>query len=651
MPIRLKLFIKRVILPLIGSFIFLSLAYWLYKIAPSKEVSIVLVILVLTIYLFLFEVLPVDVTAITIMVLLGLISWQFEFFNLSKELLDINNLFDGFASNAVMSIVAVMIIGASLDRTGMMNNVANFITKVGGSTEKRITPIISFTVGIISSFMQNVGAAALFLPVTSRIANRTEIPLSRLLMPMGFCAICGGTVTLVGSSPLILLNDLIATSNKSLPADQQIEQFSLFSVTPIGLAIVAVAILYFLLLGNFVLPTTTGKRVSSRGTLDYIRKIYGVNFSLNEIAVPAESPLVGLTIERAEKEFAIRIIALHDGTRMHIAPGALSRQTEINPNNMLAVMASDYALSRFVETNELDLKPAMQTFAEALMPTRAGMSEIVIPPGSELIGKTPREVTLRSSYGLTALVIYRDGKNLIDISDEPFHSGDTIIAHQPWEELQALENNRDFVILTHDYPRTEDTRPKKLIHALVFFGLALFLVIFTDLRLSVALLTGAVGMILSGVISIDEAYDAVSWKTVFLLASLIPLGIAVENSGTANWIAEQTLAMLGDVPEFVLLAVIAILSTFFTLVMSNVGATVLLVPLSISIAVKVGANPSVFAITVALATSNSFIIPTHQVNALLMGPGGYKVADFLKAGGIMTILFLVVMLSMVNLIF
>ncbi len=651
MPIRLKLFIKRVILPLIGSFIFLSLAYWLYKIAPTKEVSLVLVILVLTIYLFLFEVLPVDVTAITIMVLLGLISWQFEFFDLSQELLDINHLFDGFASNAVMSIVAVMIIGASLDKTGMMGNVANFITKVGGSTEKRITPLISFTVGIISSFMQNVGAAALFLPVTSRIANRTEIPLSRLLMPMGFCAICGGTVTLVGSSPLILLNDLIATSNKSLPPEQQIEQFSLFSVTPIGLAVVAVAILYFLLLGNFVLPTTTAKRVSSRGTLDYIRKIYGVNFSLNEIAVPPESPLVGLSIEQAEKEFAIRIIALYDGTRMHIAPGALSRRTEIQPSNMLAVMASDYALNRFVEANELDLKPAMQTFAEALMPTRAGMSEIVIPPGSELIGKTPRELTLRSTYGLTVLVVYRDGENLTDISDEPFHSGDTIIAHQPWTELQALEGNRDFVILTHDYPRTEDTRPKKLIHALVFFALALFLVIFTDLRLSVALLTGAVGMVLSGVISIDEAYDAVSWKTVFLLASLIPLGIAVENSGTANWIAEQTLAMLGDVPEFVLLTVIAILSTFFTLVMSNVGATVLLVPLAISIAIKVGANPAVFAITVALATSNSFIIPTHQVNALLMGPGGYKVVDYLKAGGIMTVLFLVVMLFMVNLIF
>ena len=158
-------------------------------------------------------------------------------------------------------------------------------------------------------------------------------------------------------------------------------------------------------------------------------------------------------------------------------------------------------------------------------------------------------------------------------------------------------------------------------------------------------------MILSGVLSMDEAYEAVSWKTVFLLASLIPLGLAVEQSGTAKWIADQTLVVVGDMPIWVIQTAIAILATFFTLVMSNVGATVLLVPLAVNIALGVDANPAVFALTVAIATSNSFLIPTHQVNALIMGPGGYRVADFIKAGGIMTVLFLVVMISMMNLIF
>ena len=158
-------------------------------------------------------------------------------------------------------------------------------------------------------------------------------------------------------------------------------------------------------------------------------------------------------------------------------------------------------------------------------------------------------------------------------------------------------------------------------------------------------------MFLAGVLSMEEAYKAVSWKTVFLLASLIPLGMAVENTGTAAWIAEQTLEVLGDVPTWVLQAALALLATFFTLVMSNVGATVLLVPLAVNLAVASGANPAVFALTVAIATSDSFLIPTHQVNALLMGPGGYRVADFMRAGGVMTMLFLIVMLGMMNLIF
>ena len=174
---------------------------------------------------------------------------------------------------------------------------------------------------------------------------------------------------------------------------------------------------------------------------------------------------------------------------------------------------------------------------------------------------------------------------------------------------------------------------------------------FSDLRLSVALMTGAVGMIISGVIRIDEAYQSIGWQSVFLLASLIPLGLAVENTGTAAWIAQQTLILMGDVPGWVLQTSIAVLATIFTLLMSNVGATVLLVPLAVNIAIGAGADPAMFALTVALATSNSFLIPTHQVNALIMGPGGYRVIDFMRAGGIMTVLFLVVMMLMLNLIF
>jgi len=251
------------------------------------------------------------------------------------------------------------------------------------------------------------------------------------------------------------------------------------------------------------------------------------------------------------------------------------------------------------------------------------------------------------------VALHRDGETMVEgenIRDMPLEAGDTILAHTTWRALAHLERDRNFVIVTSEYPR-EETRPNKVGWATFFFSLALFMVLFTDLRLSIALMTGAIGMIISGVLKIEEAYESVSWSTVFLLASLIPLGLAVETSGTAKWIAEQTLLVVGDMPIWVIQAAVALLATFFTLVMSNVGATVLLVPLAVNIAIGAGANPAVFALTVALATSNSFLIPTHQVNALIKGPGGYRVPDFMRAGIFMTILFIIVMLVMMNLMF
>ena len=296
----------------------------------------------------------------------------------------------------------------------------------------------------------------------------------------------------------------------------------------------------------------------------------------------------------------------------------------------------------------------MRTFSEALSSAKAGIAEVVIPPGSKLIGKSARDVWMRKAYGLAMVGLHRDGKTMRegdDIRNTPFQAGDTLVVHTPWNVLERIENDRNFLVVTTEYPREEQLRPHKVRWAGLFFLVALSMVLFTDIRLSVALLTGAVGMVLSGVLKIEEAYEAVSWKTVFLLASLIPLGLAVETSGTARWIAEEVVGMVGDAAPWVIQAAIAALATFFTLVMSNVGATVLLVPLAVNIALQVGADPAVYALTVAIATSNSFLIPTHQVNALIMGPAGYRVPDFMRAGGVMTVLFLVVMLLMMNLVF
>lgn len=641
---------------ILSALIFLGLAIAAAMVVPTVEIAWVTAILLFTIYLFALEVVEVDVAAATVMVVLGLTSLVAPFMGLEQGLVDTQRLFDGFASNAVISIIAVMIIGAGLDKTGIMTKVAAFILRVGGKTEARIIPIISTTVGFISSFMQNVGAAALFLPVVARISARSGLPMSRLLMPMGFCAILGGTVTMVGSSPLILLNDLILTSNQALPETQQMETWGLFSVTPIGIALVATGIIYFVLAGRFVLPSTKSES-STKGSdpMGYFRDVYGVDYSLTEVVVTDDSPIVGHRLDDVETAYRVRIIASKiSGSEANVGPGTVARDTEFSPGMVLGVVADPSELDVFVNKFELKKREQLRTFSEALSAAKAGIAEVVIPPGSKLIGKSARDVWMRKTYGLAMVGLHRNGETMRegdDIRNMPFQAGDTLVCHTPWLVLERLEKDKDFVVVTTEYPRAEEERPHKVRWAGIFFAVALFMVLFTDIRLSVALLTGAIGMVLSGVLKIEEAYEAVSWKTVFLLASLIPLGLAVETTGTAKWIAEEVVSLVGNASPWMIQAAIALLATFFTLVMSNVGATVLLVPLAVNIAIQVGADPAVYALTVALATSNSFLIPTHQVNALIMGPAGYRVPDFMRAGGVMTILFLVVMLSMMNVIF
>ena len=639
---------------IVAAIIFALIAIYLAGVVPTAEIAWVSAILIFTIYLFAFEVVGVDLAALTVMVLLGVTSLLAPVMGIEKGLVPNTQLFDGFASNAVISIIAVMIIGAGLDKTGIMSKVAAIILKVGGTTEGRIIPIISGTVGVISSFMQNVGAAALFLPVVSRISARSGLPMSRLLMPMGFCAILGGTMTMVGSSPLILLNDLILTSNKALPAAQQMETWSLFSVTPIGIVMITVGILYFVLAGRFVLPNVKTEGTSGTNAMDYFQDVYSIDYGMFEVVVPPDSPLVGLNLDDIEHQSNIRVIAVYRGADdMRIGPGSLSREVEISENTVLGILASPRQVKNFIEEFGLDERASLETFSEHLASTKAGIGEVVIPPSSSLIGKSACDIWMRKKYGIAMVALHRGGETKREgenIRTIPFEAGDTLVVHTTWDALARLESDKDFVVVTTEYPH-EEVRPHKVMHAAAFFALALTLVLFSDLRLSVALLTGAVGMILSGVLSIEEAYEAISWKTVFLLASLIPLGYAVETTGTAKWIADQTLSVLGGMPIWVIQLAVAMLATFFTLVMSNVGATVLLVPLAVNIAIGAGADPALFALTVAIATSNSFLIPTHQVNALIMGPGGYRVPDFMKAGGIMTVLFLIVMMVMLNLVY
>lgn len=594
----------------------------------TPEMVLTLIVLAFAVVLFVFEWVRVDVVGIIMMVMLPLIG-----------LVSAKEAFVGLSSNAVCSIIAVIIIGAGLDKTGVMNQVAGPIIKLAGNSENRVISLISGTVGVISSMMQNIGAAALFLPAAQRIAKRMEIPVSRILMPMGFCAIIGGTMTLVGASPTILLNDLMVLGGKKL------EPFGLFTQTPIGICLLVTAIVYFLVFGRFILPAAKGE--ADRGVTASLMDAYKALENTFELHIPSDfqgpDTLGALAIRT---KYLVTVVAIHHNQTRDKSTTPRSAD-KVMPGDDMAVVGREENVRRMAGELGWEIKDGLEVFAESLARTSAGMAETVVSPRSELIGKTMSEVNFKELYSLNPVALFK-GRRIYysGLTHIPLDMGDTLLLFGPWDRFHILKNQPQPRALTFATPlEGEILRPQKAKLAVIWLAVALIQIIAFKIQLSVALMSGALGMIITGVLTVDEAYRAVDWMTVFLLAGLIPLGMAFEKTGTAAFIAQNILALLGKPSPIVLLAAVGILTSFFTLVISNVGATVLLVPLCMNMAVMAGGDPRMAALVVGLSASNTFVLPTHQVNALVMRPGGYRTVDYAKAGSVMTLLFLAVELT------
>ena len=588
----------------------------------TTEMIMVMVMIGVAVFLFIVEWIRVDMVAILMTVSLPLL-----------HLVTPKEAFSGFSSNAVISIIAVIIIGAGLDKTGVINRLVAPVVKIAGNNASRVVIAMGATVAGISSFMQNIGAAALFLPAIKRVSKAMNISLSRMLMPIGFCAILGGTITLVGCSPLILLNDLIAPF--------KLKPFQLFDVTPIGLALVASGITFFIFFGRFVLPKGEESKDSGRERATDTVDTLGVPF---ELKTPSDftdfrDPL---TVKNIRDTYQVNVVAI--AGRDGIKQLSLVPDTEIRSDSDLVVYGPAENVKKLATDQDILIKDQLDVFKNDMSTSIAGTVEAVVAPRSELIGKTLKQVHFWEQFQVNPLAIYRsDQVYYSGLSDMALRAGDSILLHGTWERFNILHERHNFIFIT---PLSESLKPEKAYIAGFWLAVALTMVIVFKIQLSVCLLTGAFGMIVCKVLTIDEAYESVDWRTVFLLAGLIPLGIATEKTGTAAWIAKAVLGLIGTVSPVVLLTVIAVLATGFTLVISNVGATVLLIPLVVNMAMAAGADPRMAALVVGIATSNSFMLPTHQVNALYMGPGRYRSVDFMKAGGIMSIIFIVVLIVM-----
>jgi di/tricarboxylate transporter len=607
----------------------------------TTNMALVFALLAFTVLMLVLEWIRADLIALLVIVVIGI-----------TRLLPVEQLFEGFAGNAVISLIAVMIMGAGLDRTGVLSKAASFILRLAGGVETRVSLLINAMVGSLSAVIQSQALSSLFLPVVSRISSRTGLPLKRLLLPMACMILCGTNVTMISNSPLILLNDLIVSANRNLPPGAQtIQTFTLFAIAPVGIPLLLGGLAYFALFTRRLLPSDQEDRqkVTPGRTETYFAETYGIDGDVIELIVTTDSPLVGMSVGEVEQlRGAPLILALKTGNEARLAPPT---DQMIWVGSVLGVLGKREAVNDFANTQLCQVQTRLRNFADLFNPTRAGISEAVIPPNSRWIKQSVGDLRLRKTHGISVLAVNR-GEQVFreDVRTVALRAGDTLVLHSFWRDLSQAAESRDFVVVT-DYPK-EEQRPSKIWHAAVFFALAMGLGLFTDIKLSIAMLVGAVGMLLTGVLNMDEAYAAINWKTIFTLACLIPLGWAMDSTGAAAWIAQEVLKYLGDWPQWGLQAVIAVLALLCAQVVSNVGATVMMVPMAINVALASGGNPAVYALVVAISTSNAFIIPSaNPVITIVAGPGGYRQRDFLRVGFPLTLLMLVITLLAVNFVF
>ena len=607
----------------------------------TTDMKLVLGLVGFTMAMFLFERIRADVVALVVLMLLGL-----------TRLVAPESLFNGFSSNAVISVMATMILGAGLDRTGALNRLAGWLLRRAHGVEQRLLLLTTAIAGLNSPLMQSPAVMALYMPVASRLSSRTGLPLSRFLLPLAAATIMGSSLTMVGSAPLLMLNDLLVSANGNLPSGvATLQPLKMFAPLPIGIALLATCIAYFHFFGDRLLGNEPDEDsgVTPARTQSYFAKTYGIDGDVYELTVTADSPLVGMSLAEAETlHGAPLLLALKTGNESRLAPPGDAR---IWVGSVLGALGTRPLVTDFAQNNFLRLSTRLREFGDLFNPSRAGIAEAVVPPTSRYIGKTAAELRLRKQQGISLLAVNRE-RNVINenVRKLPVRAGDMLVLHSVWTDLAQAAASKDFVIVT-DYPKGEQ-RPHKFKIAMAIFAVTILIALSSKIPVSIALMTGVVGMLLSGVLTIDEAYASISWRTVFLMAALIPLGWAVDSTGAAAWVAASALDLLPQgTPAFVLEAAIAVLTTLFAVMIGNVGSTIVMVPLAINLALAVGGSPTAFALVVALAGSSNIMTVSNPVISMITGPGSYNSRNLWRIGSPLVLAYLAVMLVAVNLLF
>jgi di/tricarboxylate transporter len=534
--------------------------------------------------------------------------------------------FSGFSSPAVITVWAIFIVSGGLLHTGVANYLGDRLIKVAGASRTRLTGLVMISVGLMSGVMNNVGATAVLMPAVVSMSTKVRINASKLLMPLAFGSLLGGMTTLIGTPVNILVGDALRFAGW--------EPFSLLDFTPVGLIALGVGVLYMVVVGYRLLPDRTpAERFAKAADPDIdLVDLYRLGERLFRARVPTGSPLVGKTLAECglRQDFELSVVGLERRGDTDLAPAS---DTVLRRGDMLLVEGMVDHLEWAQATNRLDVQPEVGIHDRDLQSEMVGITEVILSPHSRLPGKSLSDIQFREKYNLTVLAILRDGlPRRTGLATMPLRFGDTLLVQGPRQNFRILRREPDYVVLGGVQDGV-DVRSRKAPLAVGIVVLMLLLVIAGWLPIAAATLLAGISMVLTGCLTMDEAYQSIEWKAVFLVAGTLPLGIALEKTGTAGLLASLVVDAVGPYGPMALMAGFYILTNSLTQFMSNAASTVLIAPIAIGAAQQIGSEPYALLMAVAVAASAGFLTPVaHQSNVLVMGPGGYRFGDYVKVG-------------------
>jgi len=584
------------------------------------HIALLLATVVAAMVLFALEKIPASVIGLGLLLFLVI-----------TGLLPAEEAFAGFGSDVFLMILGILIMTEALGRTGVTDAIGRWLLRRTHTDERTFLVVVMVAAVVVGAFMSNTAATAFFLPIVIGLARRAKLSPAKFLMPLAFASILASSVTLIGTSTNIVVSGMM--SDYGMPG------IGMFELAPVGLPIALVGLVYMLLLGRRLVPD----RIPEEDLEEFSARIY-----LSELLVKADSPLAGQTLHEAGlgEKLDLKVLRIiRDGSR-YIVPRS---STRLDEDDVLLVEGEREDILRVKDMDAIDIKAEAELPDYDLEPEEIGLTEVILLPGSPLIGRTLKGLDFRMRYGLQVLAINRHGETLRrKLSHVRLRTGDVLVVQGERTHIQALERQNLFRILGSASDR-HPNRARAPMAIAIFVGV-IAVATLNLLALPVAMLLGALLVFVTRCITPEEAYSRVNWKPLILIACMLGLGRAMEMTGTARFLADQVVALMGAGHPTWLLSGFFALTVVLTQPMSNQAAAVVVLPVAMQTAGQLNLDARSFAITIALAASCSFLTPLEPACLLVYGSGRYRFGDFPKVGALLTVLIYGIVIILVPLL-